>query len=380
MRFLPLLLANLLRKKVRTALTIGSFAVALFLFGILLAIRGAFVAGVELAGADRLIVMHRASFIQPLPYAHKEKLARVPGVRDVASMSWFGGIYRDPKNFFPQFSIETDAWKNVYPEFKVPDAEWQAFLADRAGCVVGAGTAERFGWKIGDRVPLQGTIFPGAWEFNLRGIYKGTRPQDDTTQLWFHREYLDEKGPAFWKGIVGWYVVRIADPGAAPQTAKAIDALFANSAFETRTQTEQAFAGAFVKQMGNIELLVLVVGGVVFFTLLLVAGNTMAIAVRERTSELAVLKALGYSDRFVLGIVLAESLLLALVGGGAGLCLAKAFSLAGDPTGGMLQIFYIPPASLVAGLALAVAVGVAAGIIPAVSAMRLRVVDALRRV
>jgi putative ABC transport system permease protein len=379
-KFLPLLLANLLRKKVRTALTLGSFAVALFLFGLLVAIRGAFTAGVELAGADRLIVMHRASFIQPLPFSHKEKLARIPGVRDVASMSWFGGIYRDPKNFFPQFSIETDAWKRVYPEFRVSDPEWKAFLDDRAGCVVGEATARRFGWKIGDRIPLQGTIFPGAWEFNLRGIYHGTRPQDDTTQFWLHKEYLDEKGPAYWRGIVGWYVVRIEDPGAAAQVAKSIDATFANSAWETRTQTEQAFAGAFVKQMGNIELLVLVVGAVVFFTLLLVAGNTMAIAVRERTGELAVLKAVGFSDRFALAVVLAESLFVAGLGGGLGILVAKGFTSSGDPTGGFLPAFYIPPGGVALGLALAAAVGLAAGAIPAVSAMRLRVVDGLRRV
>jgi putative ABC transport system permease protein len=379
-KFLPLLFANLFRKKIRTVLTLGSFAVALFLFGLLVAIRGAFTAGVELAGADRLIVMHRASFIQPLPRSHQEKLARVPGVRDVASMSWFGGIYRDPKNFFPQFSIETDSWKRVYPEFKVTDADWEAFLADRAGCVVGTATAQRFGWKVGDRVPLQGTIFPGAWEFNVRGIYQGTRPQDDTTQFWFHREYLDEKGPAYWKGIVGWYVVRIADPGAAAMVAKTIDAQFANSAFETRTQTEQAFAGAFVQQMGNIELLILVVGGVVFFTLLLVAGNTMAIAVRERTGELAVLKAVGFSDSFTLMVVLAESLLLAGVGGGVGLFLAKGFTSSGDPTGGFLPAFYIPPSGVVLGFGVAALVGLAAGAIPALSAMRLRVVDGLRRV
>jgi putative ABC transport system permease protein len=379
-RFLPLLFANLLRKKIRTALTLGSFAVALFLFGLLVAIRGAFTAGVELAGADRLIVMHRASFIQPLPFAHKEKLARIPGVRDVASMSWFGGIYRDPKNFFPQFSIETEAWRRVYPEFRVSDAEWQAFLDDRAGCVVGEATARRFGWKVGDRIPLQGTIFPGAWEFNLRGIYRGTRPQDDTTQFWLHKEYLDEKGPSYWKGIVGWYVVRIADPSAAAQMAKTIDGTFRNSAWETRTQTEQAFAGAFVQQMGNIELIVLVVGGVVFFTLLLVAGNTMAIAVRERTGELAVLKAVGFSDVFTLGVVLAESLFVAGVGGGLGLLLAKGFTSSGDPTGGFLPAFYLPPGGVALGLLLTAFVGLAAGAIPAFSAMRLRVVDGLRRV
>ncbi len=380
MRFLPLLLANLLRKKVRTVLTLGSFAVALFLFGLLVAIRGAFTAGVELAGADRLIVMHRASFIQPLPFSHKEKLARIPGVRDVASMSWFGGIYRDPKNFFPQFSIETGAWKQVYPEFRVPDGEWKAFLDDRAGCVVGETTARRFGWKIGDRIPLQGTIFPGAWEFNLRGIYTGTRPNDDTTQFWLHKEYLDEKAPAYWKGIVGWYVVRIENPAAAPEMAKKIDATFSNSAWETRTQTEQAFAGAFVQQMGNIELLVLVVGSVVFFTLLLVAGNTMAIAVRERTGELAVLKAIGFSDAFALGVVLAESLFVAGLGGGLGILLAKGFTSSGDPTGGFLPAFYIAPSGVALGLVLTAAVGLIAGAIPAISAMRLRVVDGLRRV
>jgi putative ABC transport system permease protein len=379
-RFLPLLLANLLRKKVRTVLTLGSFTVALFLFGLLVAIRGAFTAGVELAGADRLIVMHRASFIQPLPFSHKEKLARIPGVRNVASMSWFGGIYRDPKNFFPQFSIETDAWKRVYPEFRVPDAEWKAFLDDRAGCVVGETTARRFGWKIGDRIPLQGTIFPGAWEFNLRGIYTGTRPNDDTTQFWLHKEYLDEKAPSYWKGIVGWYVVRIENPAAAPEMAKKIDATFANSAWETRTQTEQAFAGAFVQQMGNIELLVLVVGSVVFFTLLLVAGNTMAIAVRERTGELAVLKAIGFSDAFALAVVLAESLFVAGLGGGLGILLAKGFTSSGDPTGGFLPAFYIAPSGVVLGLVLTAAVGLIAGAIPAISAMRLRVVDGLRRV
>jgi putative ABC transport system permease protein len=378
-RFLPLFLANLLRKKIRTILTLGSFAVALFLFGLLVAIRGAFTAGIDLAGADRLIVMHRASFIQPLPFAHKEKLAKIPGVRDVASMSWFGGVYRDPKNFFAQFAIEADAWPRVYPEFKVEPDQWRAFLADRAGCIVGEATAERFGWKIGDRIPLQGTIFPGAWEFNVRGIYTGSRPQDDTTQFWLHKEYLDEKAPVYWKGIVGWYVVRIANPDDAAQVAKAIDATFDNSTYPTRTQTERAFTAAFVKQMGNIEMIVLVVGSIVFFTLLLVAGNTMAIAVRERTGELAILKAVGFSDAFTLGVVLAESLFVAGLGGGIGILLAKAFTSSGDPTG-FLPAFFLPRSGVILGAAFAAVVGLAAGAIPAWSAMRLRVVDGLRRV
>jgi putative ABC transport system permease protein len=246
--------------------------------------------------------------------------------------------------------------------------------------VAGKSLAARFGWKVGDRIPITSSVFGGLWEFNLRAIYEGTRQQDDLTQFWFQRKYFEEKGPPYMKGLVGWYVLRIDDPEHAVAVSKAIDAEFANSPYETRTQTEAAMAASFVKQMGNIEFIILSVGAVVFFTLLLVTGNTMAIAVRERTSELAVLKAVGYSDRFVLGIVLAESLLLALLGGGLGLLGAKAFTLGGDPTGGMLPIFYIPPASLLFGLGLALAVGLLGGVIPAVSAMRLRVIDALRQI
>jgi putative ABC transport system permease protein len=380
MKFLPLVLANLGRKKVRTLLTLGSFAVALFLFGLLVAIRGAFNQGVDVAGNDRLMIINRTSLIQPLPLPYRDRIQRIPGITDVTFASWFGGVYQDERNFFAQFAIEPETYRTVYPEFRIPEDQWQAFLADRAGCVAGAALAERFGWKIGDRIPIKGTAFPGTWEFNLQAIYEGRTAQDDLTQFWFQRKYFEEKGPPFLKGLVGWYVLRISNPDDAVRVSKAIDEEFSNSAYETRTQTEKAMAASFVKQMGNIEFLILSIGAVVFFTLLLVIGNTMATAVRERTSELAVLKALGYSDRFVLGIVIAESLLLAVVGGGAGLALAKGFSLRGDPTGGMLPIFYIPPVSLAAGLALALAVGVAAAIIPAISAMRLRVVEALRRV
>lgn len=380
MRFLPLILANLGRKKIRTTLTALSFAVALFLFGLLVAIRGAFNQGIEIAGADRLVVVNRVSIIQPLPLAYRDRLGRIPGVTGVTYFSWFGGVYREEdRYFFPQFAIDPETYRGLFPEFLVPEDQWQAFLADRAGCIAGLRTAAQYGWKLGDRITIKGTIYPGTWDFNLRGLYRGTRPQDDTTQFWFRSDYLEEKAPAWWKGFVGWYYVRIARPDGAVGMVKAIDEGFANSAWETRTQTEKAMAASFVKQMGNIELLILAIGGVVFFTLLLVTGNTMASVVRERTSELAVLKALGYSDPFVLSLVLAESLLIAGVGGGLGLAGAKLFSLRGDPTGGMLPLFYIPPEALAAGLAVALAVGTAAGILPALSAMRLRVIDALRR-
>jgi putative ABC transport system permease protein len=379
MKFLPLIIANLFRKKIRTALTVGSFAVSLFLFGLLAIVRGAFSQGVDVAGADRLVVINKVSLIQPLPLSYRDRLLRMSGIKLVTYDNWFGGVYQDEKNFFPQFAVDLEHQRAMYPEFKIPEEQWQAFAGDREGAFVGQSLADRFGWKVGDRIPIKGTIYTGAWEFNLRGIYQGTRAQDDTTQFWFHWDFLDERR-AFGKGDVGWYVVRVTNPDLSVQVAKTIDAEFANSPFETKTDTEKAFAASFVKQMGNIELLILTVGGVVFFTLLLVTGNTMAIAVRERVGELAVLKALGFSNRFVLLLVMMESLTVAFIGGALGLLLAKLFSLHGDPTRGILPYFYLPPLAIVTGVAAALLVGVAAGILPAVSAMRLRVVDAIRRV
>jgi putative ABC transport system permease protein len=379
MKFLPLMIANLFRKKIRTALTIGSFAVALFLFGLLVIVRGAFSQGVDVAGTDRLVVINKVSMIQPLPLSYRDRLLRMSGIKQVTYDNWFGGVYQDEKNFFPQFAVDVEHQRAMYPEFKVPEEQWQSFAGDREGAIAGQSLADRFGWKVGDRIPIKGTIYTGPWEFNLRGIYQGTRPQDDTTQFWFHWDFLEERR-AFGKGDVGWYVIRVTDPDLSAQVAKTIDTEFANSPFETKTDTEKAFAASFVKQMGNIEFLILTVGGVVFFTLLLVTGNTMAIAVRERVGELAVLKALGFSNQFVLLLVMMESLAIALIGGGLGLLLAKLFSLHGDPTHGILPYFYLPLWAITSGVGVALLVGVAAGILPAVSAMRLRVVDAIRRV
>jgi putative ABC transport system permease protein len=378
-KYLHLVLTNLFRKKTRTALTAGSFAVALFLFGILAVVDGAFQQGVDVAGVDRLVVLNRVSIIQPLPLAYRDRLARIPGVTQVTFANWFGGVYQDERNFFPQFAIDRESYLKMFPEFIVLEDQWQAFLTDKEGAIVGEALAERFKWKIGDRIPVKGTIFPGNWEFNIRGIYRGRRVQDDTTQFWFRWDYLDER-KAFGKGMVGWYTVRIANPDDGVRVVKAIDEHFANSPAETKTDTEKAFAASFVKQMGNIQLLIMSVGSVVFFTLLLVTGNTMAIAVRERTRELAVLKAVGFSDRFVLVLVIAETMIVAAVGGGVGLGLAKLFTLGGDPTGGLLPFFYLAPDSIALGLGLALAVGFTAGILPALAASRLRVVDALRRV
>jgi putative ABC transport system permease protein len=380
MKYAPLILANLFRKILRTSLTIGSFAVALFLFGLLVIVHGAFNQGIEVAGADRLDVINKTTIIQPLPYSYRDQILRIPGVKAITFDEWFGGVYQDEKNFFVQFAIDPENQRIVYPEFAIADDQWKAFLEDREGAIAGAQTAKRFGWKIGDRIPIKGAIYPGNWEFNLRGIYQGTRDNDDLTQFWFQYKYLDERRQ-FGKGLVGWYIVKLNGPDDATHVAKAIDQTFANSPYETKTETEKALAADFAKQTGNISLLMMSVGGVVFFTLLLVTGNTMGLAVRERVSELAVLKAVGFSDRFLMMLILGESMLIAAVGGLLGLAVCK-FStpLLEKLLGSYLPLISLPFLAMFAGFGIAVAVGILAGILPATSAMRLRVVDALRRV
>ena len=379
MKYLPFVFRNLFRKKTRTILTVGSIAVALFLFGLLVTIERSLNAGVDVAGVDRLIVRNKISLIMPLPLAYQERLRQIDHVSEATYASWFGAIYQEPKNFFPQFAIDTETYRTVFPEFEISEEEWQAFLADQAGAVVGRVTAERFGWEVGDRIPLQGTFLSGTWEFNLRAIYRGSRPGDDESQFWFHAKFLDESRN-WGKGTVGWYTVKIDDPDYAVTVSKAVDERFGNSAYETSTETEQAFAAGFAKQIGNIRMLILSIGAVVLFTLLLVTGNTMAMAVRERVPELGVLKTLGFGDRTVLFLVLAESLVIATVGGALGVFLAKLFTLGGDPTGGFLPVFYLSTGEMIFGIVIAIVVGLVAGSIPALTAMNLRIVDALRRV
>ena len=384
MKYLPLLWRNLLRRKIRTTMTLLSFVVAFLLFGYALAIEAAFGMGVELAGNDRLVVIHKVSLIQLLPYAYGDRIRQLDGVTDVCHQTWFGGIYQDPKNFFMQMPVDAECQLRMFPEYRLPEDQKKAWLADRQGAVVGRTTAERFGWKVGDRIPLQATIWRKkdnsmGWEFNLRGIYDAAQPGVDTSQFFFHYEYFDESR-LFGEGEIGWYTVRIADPAGAPRIAARLDALFANSPAETKTTTEKAFAQAFANQVGNIGLIIRSVLAAVFFTLLLLAANTMAQSVRERTGELAVLKTLGFGDARILALVLIESCALAVAGGLPGLAIAWWLISRGDPTGGMLPGFFLPSRAAAVGLALVFAVGLVAGIIPAFQAMRLRIVDALRRV
>jgi putative ABC transport system permease protein len=382
-KFNRFIFANLFRKKIRLILTIGSFAVALFLFTFLAVVRSAFSRGTELAGADRLVVINRAGLINVIPLSYRDKILQIKGVKAVTHNNWFGGVYQDEKNFFPQFVIDPENQRQVMTEMRVPDDEWNNFVKDRQGAVVGAGLAKRFGWKVGDRLPIKNALYgpTKTWEFVLDGIYHNDHPGGDESQFWLQWKYFDETIPAVIKSQVGWYVVKLDSPDDSVAVAAAIDKSFANSSTETKTETESAFAAGFAKQLGNIELLILTIGGVVFFTLLLVTGNTMAISVRERVGELAVLKAIGYPDRYILFFVLSESLLIALIGGLIGLGLAVlAIPVVGAKLGSLLPPLLLSVSALSLGLAFAVFVGVASGLLPGIGAMRLRVVNALRRV
>lgn len=383
MKFRGLIFANLFRKKLRLLLTVGSFAVALFLFAFLAVVRGAFNRGADLAGADRLVVINRVSIIQPLPIAYRDKIQRIPGVQAVTHNNWFGGVYQDEKNFFPQFVIDVENQRKVIPELVVPDDQWQNFVKDRQGAIAGDKTAKRFGWKIGDRIPIKNISYgvSGIWEFNLDGIYHSQRAGGDESQFWLQWDYFEERMPASFKGNAGWYVVKLDSPEYGARVAKTIDEMTANSSYETKTDTESAFAANWVKQFGNIQFLIMTIGTVVFFTLLLVTGNTMAISVRERAGELAVLKAIGFSDRWVLFFVLAEALIIAAVGGLLGLGLAMlAVPALGAALNGLLPSLVLSPAILSLGLSTALLVGVISGLLPGITAMRMRVVNALRRV
>ncbi len=382
MKFSRLILANLFRKKVRLILTIGSFAVALVLFTFLAVVKSAFSRGTEIAGADRLIVVGRTGLMQLLPISHGDKIKAIPGVNAVTHNHWFGGVYQDERNFFPQFVIDPENQRKVMTELVVPDDQWNNFQKDRQGAIAGKRTAERFHWKIGDRIPIKSTLYGGSsLQFNLDGIYHSEKPGGDESQFWFQWKYFDENAGNAVKSTAGWYVVKLDSPDDAVRVAKAIDEKFGNSSFETKTETESAFAAYFAKQFGNIELLILAIGSVVFFTLLLVTGNTMAISVRERTSELAVLKAIGFSGRAVLFFVLAESVFIALAGGFLGLILAYVFiPIIGVFLAGRLPPLILSRTLLTLGLAFALFVGALSGLLPGIGAMRMRVVNALRRV
>ena len=381
MKFIPLIWKNIWRRKFRTTFTLLSIFIAFVLFGILMTIRYSFSFGVEIAGADRLVLIHKVSLIMPLPVSYENRLQQTKGVELASHQTWFGGIYQDPANFFANMAVEPEKFLKIYPEFVLPPEQAQAWMNDRQGAIVGRDLANRFGWKIGDRVPLTATIWQPkqgtTWEFNIVGIYDGGDAVDKT-QMFFRYDYLDENR-AGGQGLVGWYVVRIDDPSEAVQLSRTFDEMFANSSAETKTTTEKGFVEGFAKQMGDIGAIMIAITIAVLFTMILVAANTMAQSVRERTSEVGVLKTLGFSNRSILALVLSESVLIAVIGGGLGLLASWLFVRQGDPTGGMLPVFMLPTRDVWSGAVLIVGLGLLAGLLPAVNAMNLKITDALRR-
>ena len=384
MKYFHLIWAALFRRKTRTVLTLVSIIAAFLLFGLLNAVRVAFTAGGSVDGAGRLIVNSRMSMQQPLPESLGARISAVPGVSEVAFANWFGGVYQDPRNQVISFAVSPN-YVDLYPEMMLPAEQRAAWERTRTGAIVGAALAKKYGWKVGDKIPLQSTIFPSkasgnnTWTFDITGIFDTKKGQGaGLDQLFlFHWKYFDENN-AFGSGTVHWYVVKVANPAHADAVAKTIDAISANSDHETKAQTEQAFQASFLKQLVNIGLIVVSIMGAVFFTLLLLTGNTMMQAVRERTSELAVLKTIGFSNQSVQAMVLAESILLLLLGGVIGLALVSAIVPAiGAASGGMVPVHGLGANTWILGVALMLAIGVIVGWIPAWRAMRLNIVDAL---
>jgi putative ABC transport system permease protein len=383
MKYLHLIWAALFRRKTRTILTLVSIVAAFVLFGLLDAVRVSFNdAGKSANGAERLQTGARLSFIQPLPQALEAQIARVDGVKDVAYANWFGGAYQDPHNQIFTFAVSPN-YLDIYPEVEVTPEDRKAYDNDLNGILAGDIIVKKYGWKIGDKIPLQSQIFPNKegsknWNFDLVGVMKSKDNKAFQSQMIvLHWKNFDETTP-YNKGSVGWYISRVKDVNQADRVAKAIDAISANSEHETKTQTEQAATANWIKQLADIGLIVTSIMSAVFFTLVLLTGNTMMQAVRERTSELAVLKTIGFSSNSVLGMVLAESILLLLIGGVIGLGIVSLIGAALPAfSGGIISNTHVGLASWSMGIGLAIAIGLIIGALPALRAMRLNIVDAL---
>ena len=383
MKFIGLMLKSARRSKRRTALTMISVALAVFLFSSLRAVLDGFDAVSEASSSTRLVTIRSTSMIFSMPSSHAELVKGTPGVQDITWANWFGGIYKDPKNFFGQFAVEPESYLRMYPEIQLAPDEKKAFIDDRTGCIVGDGLAKKYGFKVGDKLTLQvGIPVYGSrdFDFTIRGVYKAGGAAVDNQSMMFQWKYADERSTP--KGQIGWLVTKIDNPERATQIAGVIDSKFENSPYETKTQTEQAFAASFASMLGNLNLLLGSVALAVVLTTLFVAGNTMAMSVRERTTEIAVMRTLGFQTGTVFLLVVGEGLVASLIGGAAGALLARLI-VNGEAlglTGGFIPAFGVTNLNLVVGLGLSAFIGVAAALLPAMMASRLKIVDALRRV
>jgi putative ABC transport system permease protein len=381
MKYLPLLWANLRRKRLRTALTFACVIVAFLLFGVLEAVEYALTGGAELAGQDRLVTQHKVSLIQYLPRSYLDRIRAVDGVRFATSQDWFGGIYQDDRNQLNVIAADAASFVDVYTEYGTPEQK-SVWVADRTGALVGADIAARYGWRVGDVVPMRSNIFrkrdgSDTWDITIAAIYRVDG--GDNSSIYVHYDYLNE-ARTYGRDEIGWVVLRVTDASRGPEVARTIDALFANSTAETRTTSESAFLQGFANQMGNIAAIVTVVAAAVFFTMLLVTANAMAQAVRERVGEIAVLRTLGFSNALVVALVLAEGLGITILGSALGLWLGNGLTRSiGAAVQTFLPLMAVPPRAFVTGAALAVALGALSCMLPCVQIWRLSVVEQLRR-
>ena len=382
MKFISLVLKSARRSKRRTLLTVMSVAIAVFLFASLRAVLDGFKAGAEASSSTRIVTIRSTSLIFSMPTSHTDAIRNTPGVQDLTWANWFGGIYKDPQNFFANFAVEPESYLRLYPEVLLTPEERTAFLEDRTGCIVGDGLARRYGFKVGDKITLQvGIPVYGTqdYDFTIRAIYRSGGAAVDNQSMLFHWKYVDER--SLEKGQVGWYVIQVAHPDQATQVAMAIDQKFANSPYETKTDTERAFQSSFVSMFGNLNLLLGSIAIAVVITTLFVAANTMAMSVRERTTEIAVMRTLGFPSSTIFLLIAGEALLMALVGGVIGVTLARVIV---NPdlmqAGAFIPVFGVNNTNVAMAVLLSAVIGVLAGVIPATMASRLKIVDALRRV
>jgi putative ABC transport system permease protein len=384
MYLLKLILRNALRHRLRTLLTVLGLLVAILSFGLLQTVVDAWYTGANSAAPDRLVTRSAVSLVVPLPVHYRDKIRAIDGVRSVASANWFAGVYQEPKNFFPQFAIDPVTYLAMYPEYRIHPDQLRDFMRDRKGAVVGRKLADTYGFKLGDVVPLKGTIFAGNWEFVVRAIYEGATPKTDTSQFFFHWEYLNEtvrtRAPQR-ANQVGVFVVQVRDVSRAAEISAAIDAQFRNSPAETLTETEKAFQIGFIKQTEAIVIAIRIVSFVVIFIILAVMANTMAMTARERIAEHATLKALGFGPGFLGGLIYGESLAIAFAGSALGVLLT--FPVAdwfGAKMGTLFPVFEVSGETVWLQFACALVVGVAAAVVPAYRAAQVRIVEGLRAV
>jgi putative ABC transport system permease protein len=383
MRILKLIFKNSLRHKLRTLLTIVGISIAVIAFSLLRTVVTGWNAGVEASAANRLIVRQAVSFIFPLPLAYRDQIAKIPGVEAVTYANWFQGVYIDKNQFFARLAVDPETIFEVYPEFLVSKDEYQTFLKERNSCIIGEDIAKQYNLKIGDLMTIEGDIYPGDWQFVVRGIYKPRDKSTDATQMMFHWDYLNERMKEWGTGRdneVGWYIVKIKDPSKTGSISDQIDALFKNSRAETKTESERAFQQGFVQASSAIITSMNVISFVIIGIIMLVLGNTMIMSARERTREYAVFKTIGFSAGHMVGLILGESLFISAIGGGLGLFLSFPI-VAGFGSfipKGFFPVFELEPITVIFAVSSALLIGVAASIFPILKALRTSIVDGLR--